>query len=157
MYPATTFTNNGTTAGTKQLLNLVTWKSGVHCNTALLALLHAAYQAYNHRTTDSGANYANIYRYPRTVPLDILQGTACLTGSGEISRYVVDTVGLCAFAGTGNPTNATGIEGFVLKIMVGTSGSDAISASYEFFVPFYTLRTAIDLTAVPVGNILASA
>jgi len=158
MYLARTFTNNGTGAGAKQQLNFVTWLSGVHCNAAMVALMYAAYQKWNTLQADASPNVANIYRYPRVHVDEILCcGTTAITASGVLTRYNAVESQVCAFAGSGNPTNATGIEGFVLQIVSGTSGSDAISAKYEFFVPFYNLKLAMTLTSFDVGNVTASA
>lgn len=161
MYPATTFTNNGTGAGEKQKLNLVSWQSGVHCHMALFALLYAACCEWDPRAAASSPNVASIYGYPFANMKDLIQsGVNVYTAAGVITKYRVSPSNVCAFAGTGVPTNGTKIEGFVLDIRIGTSGEDTIAGHYSFFVPFYICTTpALDTNAAAfdVGNILASA
>lgn len=153
MFPATTFTNNGTTAGTKAQLNFATYDSGNHRGPALAALIGAAALRWNARGASGAPNLPS-----RALGIgalgSILPTIEVVTAGGKV-RYTVGQSAPCAFAGTGSPTNATGVEGFTLKIERFTSGADTVAKVVEFFVPFYSVESLLGSTAFDVGNITA--
>lgn len=153
MFPSTTFTNEAATAGAKSQLNLSTLDAGNHRGPVPALLLSAAALRWNQRGV---AGAPNIPSRALNVGLSsfLLPTLEVITVGGKV-RYTVGQSAPCAFAGTGLPANATGIEGFTFKIERLTPGSEVVAYMREFWIPFYAVDTLLANVAIHVGNITA--
>lgn len=155
MFLSTTFTDdNSAAAGHTYSMNIYSWKSGILCNFAAFALMYAAVCEWDARAEDDSPNIAGTFPFPRQPMKELIQnGVNVWTAAGVITKFRVSPSQTQTVGGD------AGVEGFVLDIRVGTTGTDATAAHYSLFVPFHLITTFpfdTNATGFEVGCILAA-